>query len=133
LYCSYDINAAKATGNLASYSFENLYTVSVDPSGKLGITNALPNEVPVNLSEQPQINTWGTVVSFGFLSGATAKLQGNLEDAMSGLVADFANEIQDCLNGPQSWIFPGGKAFVFKDAGFSNFQDLVAHITYASN
>ena len=133
LYCDYDIDGAQATGNLASYSFVNLYTVSVDPSGKLGITNALPKEVPVNLSEQPQINTWVTIVSFGFLGDATAKLQGNLEDAMSGLVADFTNEIQDCLNGPQSWIFPGGKAFVFKDAGFSNFQDLVAHITYASN
>jgi hypothetical protein len=31
----------------------------------------------------------------------------------------------------QNYIFPGGKTFSFKEAGFSEFQDLVASITYA--
>jgi hypothetical protein len=29
-------------------------------------------------------------------------------------------------------VFPGGLTFVFADAAFSDNQDLVSHITYAS-
>jgi hypothetical protein len=31
----------------------------------------------------------------------------------------------------QDFVFPGGRTFAFKTVGFSNHQDLVAHITYA--
>lgn len=31
----------------------------------------------------------------------------------------------------QDYVFPGGKAFIFKDVTFSEYSDLVSHITYA--
>jgi len=40
--------------------------------------------------------------------------------------------VQSFLNSTGSmWVFPGGQTFVFKDAVFSEHEDLVAHITYA--
>jgi hypothetical protein len=33
---------------------------------------------------------------------------------------------------PKQFVFPGGCAFTFKDAAFSNSSDLVCHITYLS-
>lgn len=31
----------------------------------------------------------------------------------------------------QNFVFPGGNTFIFKDPGFSEYQDLVSHITFA--
>lgn len=50
-----------------------------------------------------------------------AKVVQRISTAMSSVPLSFLNNV----------IFPGGKAFFFKEVGFSEHQDLVAHITYA--
>ena len=42
----------------------------------------------------------------------------------------FSDQITDMINDSHSWVFPGGKTFTFNKIAFSDYQDLVTHVTY---
>ena len=50
---------------------------------------------------------------------------------MANDMRSLSTGIENYLNASGSqWVFPGGQTFVFKDAQFSDAQDLVTPITY---
>jgi hypothetical protein len=109
-----------ASGNVVDKTLTDTYSLAVDDKGEL--TTVLTSKVTDN-SQTPSVN--------GFL---------NFFTDLNSLINDVATWAQGCASTTlndipvavlQNFVFPGGKTFVFKDASFSDYQDLVAHITYA--
>jgi hypothetical protein len=63
--------------------------------------------------------------------GSAPKVQEQMNDTKKSVMENISSSFFDVpLSLVQNVIFPGGKAFFFKDVEFSDNQDLVAHITY---
>jgi hypothetical protein len=63
----------------------------------------------------------------GVISGNSGKLAAIVRNALSV----YDTRMDEMVNGSHSWNFPGGTTFAYKRLGFSQYQDLLAHITYA--
>ncbi|MFC6102148.1 hypothetical protein [Olivibacter domesticus] len=123
-----NVEGGVTEGNFASYASEVIYTLSVNQYGNL-VANVSPPNVTDN-SENPDISGWSKFTSLGtvndVIDAERSYLQGILTDFMDG----FDNSISGVANSPQKFVFPGGNTFTFKDVVFSDYQDLVSHITY---
>jgi hypothetical protein len=53
-----------------------------------------------------------------------------LQNVLTGFMDGFDDSINGVINSSQSFVFPGGNTFAFKDVVFSDGQDLISHITY---
>jgi len=109
-----------ADGNVVDKTIVDTYTVTANEYGQLVAT--LHSSESDN-SQTPSVN--------GFLNFFTGV--NDLINAIAGWVRAFTStRLADIpVSVVQSFVFPGGKTFVFKDASFSENQDLVGHITYA--
>jgi hypothetical protein len=92
----------------------------VDGSGKLSM-KVQPPDIQDH-SQVPGVN--------GFLDWFTGinELVGKLTTLKNNFVSTNFKDIP--LSLMTNFVFPAGKTFAFKDAFFSDNQDLVAHITY---
>ena len=85
----------------------------------------------------PKNRNLGSSISHGFLAGldGVSSITDNLTKSYSQVARGlerYTASVQDFLNSSGNrWVFPGGQTFVFKDAAFSKYQDLVAHVAYA--
>jgi hypothetical protein len=113
--------ATEASGNVVDKQITDTYTVGVDDQGNLRA--ALKSSDLADNSQQPEanpfLNFWENVQSY---TDIAAKFMGSLS---TGNLTDVP------VSFIQNFIFPGGSTFCFADAGFSDYQDLVSHITYA--
>lgn len=113
--------ATDDSGNVVDKQITDTYTIGVDDKGQ--ITAALKSSVPVDNSKRPGandfLNFWADV--------------NTLSDKVTEWAQNFAatNFTDVPVSFVQNFIFPGGSTFSFTDAGFSDNQDLVSHITYA--
>ena len=57
-------------------------------------------------------------------------VQTKLKEYTRNHLSTFETDIMDMLNSSHTWVFPGGKTFIFKDIYFSDKTDLVTHVTY---
>jgi hypothetical protein len=109
-----------ADGNVVDKTIVDTYTVTANEYGQL-VASLHSSES--DKSQTPSVN--------GFLNFFT-----RVNDLMND-VANWARSVTSTrladipVSVVQSFVFPGGKTFVFKDASFSANQDLVGHITYA--
>ncbi len=108
-----------ADGNIVDKTITDTYTLTASDDGKMLMKLDTSTK---DISQTPSVN--------GFLNFFTG-------------VNDLINAVKDWLNEfiptafediPVAWlqtfVFPGGNTFSFKDVNFSDNQDLVTHITY---
>lgn len=112
--------ATSEQGNIIDITLTDTYTLAVDQNGGLTATVA---STKADNSESPSVNGF-----LNFFTGAN-----DLMNSVKTWASGFAStNFQDMpLSAMQSFVFPGGQTFVFKDVLFSQSQDLVSHITYA--
>jgi hypothetical protein len=114
--------ATETSGNIINRSITSIITLSVGGDGRLVVGEPWTNDVnsPDALDIDGFTNLFvdlnriiDAIRNFAYATGTQ-----NLSGIPIGLVQDF--------------VFPGGRTFAFKDVGFSDHQDLVAHITYTT-
>ncbi len=123
-----DLGMGKVTGLISAYMTTAIYTVKVDPAGKLTVTmkDKYPKQVPTASSLDKDL--------FSGIDGTT-NVATSLENSYKNIATQLTNytkHLEKALNSAANrWVFPGANSFVFKQAAFSKNQDLVTHITYA--
>ncbi|MFI8997369.1 hypothetical protein [Streptomyces sp. NPDC053542] len=111
--------ATSTSGNVVNVTVTDTYTLAVAQDGRLAATlSTNRQDTSQNPAVDPFLNFWtevNTIISAveGWLRNVTST---NLQDIPVSVVQNF--------------VFPGGRTFAFKSAQFSDFGDLVSHITY---
>jgi hypothetical protein len=95
-----------------SRSYTDYFTVTVDDQGNLAMTVTNSQSTDYSDTNLPEYITYAMVMFKNYNTAANFK--------------------QVPVTMPQQFVFPGGDAFTFQDAGFSAYSDLVCHVTYKS-
>jgi len=127
-YLHVNVEGGVTEGNFASYASEVIYTLSVDQYGSLLANVSSPTVV--DNSETPDISGWSKFVTLGEVIGMIDSMRSTLQGVLTTLMDGFDTSINNVINSSQTFVFPGGNTFTFKDVVFSDYQDLVSHITY---
>ena len=114
-------------GDIVKYNCETNYNIGVDAHGSLTVTMDTPTFKDLSNFDT---STWGQIVSVGTIDGMISSVK-NFWSVMKDFLTGQENQILAMLNGSSTWVFPGGETLVFKNAAFSQFQDLTADVTYA--
>lgn len=120
----------KAIGTIVDKSIIVPYTIAVDTMGKMSLKKGTPDikEAPGDLS----IDSMLEFISLGEINSVVGAITNRINGQVDQFLANEMRSIDDMLNGPHSWIFPGGRTFAFTEALFSEHQDLVANILYVA-
>lgn len=119
VYVWVKVDATSAGGNVMDVELVDTCALAVDQAGHL---TAVTTSNRIDDSQTPAVN--------GFLDFWTNinELIKTLANAAQSFTSTSLVDIPASF--VQSFVFPGGNAFVFDDASFSQYQDLVAHIRY---
>ncbi|KAI3003089.1 hypothetical protein CBS147346_5554 [Aspergillus niger] len=114
------VDSSGADGNIADYTLDETYSLSVNQSGNLQLITESSKQT--NDSVDPSVN--------GFLDFFTG-----INDVFDGLEEKFtgfaSKELQQVSFKPmRSFVFPGAQVFTFNQPRFSNYGDLLCGITY---
>lgn len=123
-----NVEGGVTEGNFASYASEVIYTLSVNQNGNL-VANVSPPNVTDN-SQDPDISGWAKFTTLGTVDDVINAERSYLQGLLTNFMDGFDNSIGGVINSPQTFVFPGGNTFAFKDVVFSDYQDLVSHISY---
>ncbi len=123
-----NIDAGVTSGDFAKYKTEVIYNISIDEEGRM-IVKEDPPKFTDN-SEKPDPSGWSKFITLGQINSLIDSIQDSLKDWMKDILTGNSDDIQKMLNGSSTWVYPGGKTFLFKDLYFSDHQDLVAHVVY---
>jgi hypothetical protein len=113
--------ASPLSGNMVDKTVINTYDIAVDNYGKLLVKEEDP--VINDTSYFPPANPF--IQAFTNIDAITAKIK----SSTTGIASRDLTTIP--LAVVRSFIFPGGTAFIYKNAHFSDNLDLVSLITYA--
>jgi hypothetical protein len=117
-------------GNFAKKKLVTYYNIGVSAQGRLTVRKDGP---PIeDQSEDPRTDVWAKIITAGQVDGLVNSMRKTLKDMIDRFLTNDSALIERMLNGSRSWVFPGGKTFVFKDAQFSEGQDLVANVLYVA-
>lgn len=110
----------KVKGNIVDRKIVDTYTIAVDAQGRL-VTRlgSVSSDNPDKLKKSDFYN---------FFSGGLNHVMKEIEDGTRKFVSTSFMSIP--ISVVQEFVFPGGKTFTYKSAGFSDSQDLVSYITY---
>jgi hypothetical protein len=122
-----NVEGGVTSGNFAKYTTTDLFTLSIDSSGK--IVSTYTSDL-VDESDNIDYNVWAEIVSMGTVENVIDGEKEFAQACVTQFLSDYNTVLATKMNGPQAWIFPGGETFMFKDVGFSDHQDLISHITY---
>ncbi|HJW94690.1 MAG TPA: hypothetical protein VJ901_13810 [Thermoanaerobaculia bacterium] len=123
------INAANFSGNIVDYATAVTYTLGVDQNGQLTVTEG--NASITDNSQDIDVSTWDSMIGLGDIASMIRSMRTQLSAAVASSTQNYESTIAYLLNGSGAWVYPGGKTFVFKEASFSDNQDLLTHVTYA--
>ena len=121
------ITVPRIDQNVLDRVVQTVYELTVTPDGKLQVvakTEDTDKALPQDWGGTGEYDTSG-------LRNMANSFIAQLNTAIDGYLQNYENDITSVLNGSTGWVYPGGNTFLFKDAGFSGGQDLIAHITYA--
>jgi len=111
-----------AEGRVLDRALTDIYTLKVDENGNLKVELNTPG-TPVDNSETPSVNSWLNASSH--INDVVARVKKWIDDSVK---PNFTNIPLSLMT---NFVFPAGRAVVFKNVFFSDYLDLVAHITYA--
>ena len=120
IFVRIQVLATSDGGNVVDKTITDTYTLAVDDTGQLATRMTSTSS---DQSRTPAVNGF-----LNFFTGVNA-LIANISAWTQSIAQTSFTDIP--VSVVQNFVFPGGKTFVFKDALFSDNQDLVAHITYA--
>lgn len=126
----FNLDGAVYEGDYVKYRVETDYELGVDQYGNLTVVMAPGSPKFTDESQKIDKNIWGEIISLGTLDGFLKDVRSYL-DVMRSFLTGHQSQILQMMNGSRVWVFPGGQTFVFKDVMFSDYQDLVANVTYA--
>jgi len=129
-HCHLNVDGGVTEGNWASYEITTTYTIGVASDGRLTVTQNNPS-IKDN-SQKPDPNWWSKLISVGTIDNCVDGIQSYLKPILEDFGTGFENEIAGMLNGSNGWTFPGGQTYAFTGALFSDYQDLVADLLYAT-
>ncbi len=121
VYVRAKVNWNKCEGNVVDKRITDTYTLAVDQNGRLAPT--LKSALEDKSEDIKNSHQW--------------KIFGNLDKLVDN-VATWASQVASSgfhdlsLDLVQDYVFPGGRAFTLKSAGFSEHQDLISLITYVA-
>ncbi|WP_168790571.1 hypothetical protein [Paraburkholderia aromaticivorans] len=108
-------------GNIVDKTLTDTYTLSVGQNGRLQVK--LTQSTPSDSSQDIDINAFSNF--FVDLNSVIKFVKDRVNQFSSVNLQDIpANDVQN-------FVFPGAKVFTYKDAQFSENQDLITAITYA--
>ncbi|GGM23576.1 hypothetical protein GCM10010129_80010 [Streptomyces fumigatiscleroticus] len=119
IYLRVQVYATSVGGNVVNVTITDTYTLAVTQDGRLAAT--------LTTNRQDNSQNPGTDPFLNFFTGVntvTNEVKGWLQKATSTNLQDIPVSVV------QNFVFPGGRTFAFKSAQFSDFGDLVSHITY---
>ncbi|KAH7353146.1 hypothetical protein BKA66DRAFT_575495 [Pyrenochaeta sp. MPI-SDFR-AT-0127] len=120
IYCDMKKNFTSEDGNIFDKTIVDTYTIAVTDDG--GLQTTLHSDVADN---SVSITTDAFQNFFTHMNEVGADVKTAANDVGSSGLTDIP------VSTLQKYVFPGGKSFIFKDARFSNNQDLFASISYA--
>ena len=115
-------------GNFAKKKAVTKYTIGVDAYGKITVDR--PDPEITDLSDNVSPDWWLQFISLGQINDVVDSMRNNAKGWLDNFLKNDSSAIQQMLNGSQSWVFPGGKTYAFKNALFSDNQDLTANVLY---
>lgn len=127
-YVHMNADGGLAEGNAAKYTSTVEYELGVNSYG--GLTVIQGAEKRVDQSDDIKPDVWGTIVTVGTYTNVTDAIKSFATKWLESFLTGHDNQILTMLNGSGMWVFPGSQTFVFKNAQFSNSQDLVSDVTY---
>jgi hypothetical protein len=108
-----------------------IYQLDVSADGEL-VVNSPPPQIS-DCSAPWNFHPKGALSLFGG-EDAVKKGLNSVENSVAGYLdrafQRYSNDIAIMINEYHSWVFPGGKTFAFNKILFSDFQDLITHVTY---
>lgn len=130
VYVDLAILGGHSTGNIAKYRSVEKYTLSENSVGQL--TSDSPVPTITDLSEGFDESTWAKIMTFGEIKDVLNSEKDYTKNILSSFMNEYSSDIVNIINAPQSFVFPAGETFAFKNVFFSDNLDLVSHITYVS-
>lgn len=129
-YVYFEADLGTVDGNLIDYTIETTYLIGVDAYGNFTVTIENGESNIIDNSVTLKADAWLELITAGTINNFFDHLNTKVSTIKDAYVNGFDKKILQMLNGSGVWVFPGGKTFVFKDANFSEHQDLVTHVTY---
>ncbi|GAA1364348.1 hypothetical protein [Streptomyces beijiangensis] len=111
--------ATSTDGNVVDLTVTDTYTLGIGQDGRLAATlTTTRQDGSKNPSVDPFLNFWTDL----------NKIIGAVKNWLQAVVSPNLKAMP--VSAAQNFVFPGGRTFAFKSAGFSDFGDLISHITY---
>ncbi|WP_158826619.1 hypothetical protein [Mucilaginibacter lacusdianchii] len=107
-------------GNVVNRTITDTYTVTINENG--GLMLSAPVSTVTNSPDDVSVS--GFTSFFNGLNDLSATISNYANDVAATQLTDVP------VSAIQNFVFPGGKTFTYASVGFSENQDLVAHITY---
>ena len=115
------------SGNALDLTHTIKLQVAVDEHGHLAVNQTSSDSGGV------QTLYYGSdplMTNLGNIKDNVTNCSASASTAITTAMSSFGSQMTDMINGSHGWVFPGGKTFLYKAAGFSTAQDLIAHVTY---
>lgn len=125
----YDLPGANYVDKTLTITFD----LNVTGNGHLVVNSPIPtvtdNSAAWNFNSKGILGWGGNEddVKGGITSTGTA-----LSSFVNNGFTSAVSAIEDVINSSRSWVFPGGKTFAFSRIFFSDYQDLISHVTYVA-
>jgi hypothetical protein len=112
--------ATSGKGNIVDTQIVDTYTIGINAEGQL-VADFKSNKI--DHSHDPSVNA--ALNFFTNFNDISNDVHNKVQNFTGHLVKDIP------LSTIQNYVFPGGRTFIFKSVGFSDYQDLVSFISYA--
>ena len=112
------MGSTPASGNIIDKTITDTYTLTVDDQGKMLM--ALTSKT-TDASKGPSDPGWANL-------NVAASVLNQIQNGVSQMISTNLTDIS--ITNLQTYVFPGGNSFSFKDVTFSDNQDMISHITY---
>lgn len=111
--------ATSTDGNVVDLTVTDTYALSIGQDGRLAATlTTTKQDDSKNPSVDPFLNFWTDLNKI--ITGVENWLRAVISPNLKAMPVTAA----------QNFVFPGGRTFAFKSAGFSDYGDLISRITY---
>lgn len=124
-----DCEGGTVKGYASNYTINTIYQMSIDAYGKLVISLASGYPQMIDNGTTLDASLWAEISTFGTINDVVGKLDDHFS-SLQNYLSSYSTDILNMLNGSNAWVYPGGQTFAFKDIKFSDYLDLVAHVTY---
>lgn len=125
----YDLPGANYVDKILTITFD----LNVTGNGQLVVNSPIPtvtdNSAAWNFNPEG-ILSWGG--NEDDVKGGITKTDTALSSFVSNGFTSTVSAIEYVINSSRSWVFPGGKTFAFSRIFFSDYQDLISHVTYVT-